>query len=279
MARQRVLPRPGSRRRTGRLRVRTGGRRAIRRCARRNSIRSASSVRPAPSRRGPWDSNYQIEDDYSWFIPGKHGRPRHEVRRSLQLHRAPARVAGELERHVHDQLGPAVRPGQPENLSRTVHDSHGNVQRVHQQPLVRDVRAGQVADEPADDAEPGDSLRPRDHPARRDRQPAVQEPRQEVAGRQEQLRAEDRLHALARRGRQVGDSRRLRDLLQPDDSRARSTTRWNSASSRRRTSSTSRPTAPIRVRAPDGSRPTRTWSTGRSSIARSSTRRILQACR
>src|SRR3954463_15068281 len=23
--------------------------------------------------QGPWDSNYQIEDDYSWFIPGKHG--------------------------------------------------------------------------------------------------------------------------------------------------------------------------------------------------------------
>ena len=23
--------------------------------------------------QGPWDSNYQIEDDYSWFMPGKHG--------------------------------------------------------------------------------------------------------------------------------------------------------------------------------------------------------------
>jgi carboxypeptidase family protein len=23
--------------------------------------------------QGPWDSNYQIEDDYSWFVPGKHG--------------------------------------------------------------------------------------------------------------------------------------------------------------------------------------------------------------
>jgi len=23
--------------------------------------------------QGPWDSNYQIEDDYSWFLPGKHG--------------------------------------------------------------------------------------------------------------------------------------------------------------------------------------------------------------
>ena len=23
--------------------------------------------------QGPWDSNYQVEDDYSWFLPGKHG--------------------------------------------------------------------------------------------------------------------------------------------------------------------------------------------------------------
>src|SRR5437773_2131616 len=23
--------------------------------------------------QGPWDSNYQIEDDYSWFVPGKRG--------------------------------------------------------------------------------------------------------------------------------------------------------------------------------------------------------------
>src|SRR3954471_24966624 len=23
--------------------------------------------------QGPWDSNYQVEDDFSWFLPGKHG--------------------------------------------------------------------------------------------------------------------------------------------------------------------------------------------------------------
>jgi hypothetical protein len=28
--------------------------------------------------QGPWDSNYQIEDDFSWFIPGKHGD--HEIK-------------------------------------------------------------------------------------------------------------------------------------------------------------------------------------------------------
>ena len=28
--------------------------------------------------QGPWDSNYQIEDDFSWFIPGKKGD--HEVK-------------------------------------------------------------------------------------------------------------------------------------------------------------------------------------------------------
>ena len=46
---------------------------AIKRSARRSSATRACSTRPAPRSQGPWDSNYQIEDDYSWFVPGKKG--------------------------------------------------------------------------------------------------------------------------------------------------------------------------------------------------------------
>src|SRR2546422_347577 len=61
-----------------------------------------------------------------------------------------------------------------------------------------------------------DSLRSRDHPARRDRQPVVFS-RQQLSGRQKQLRAAPELHPHARRGRQVAGARRIRDLLQPLD--------------------------------------------------------------
>ena len=73
VARQRLLPRAGSGRRTGRIHVRRGGPRAIRRCARRSWINSSFLGQASTESQGPWDSNYQIEDDYSWFIPGKKG--------------------------------------------------------------------------------------------------------------------------------------------------------------------------------------------------------------
>ena len=34
--------------------------------------------------QGPWDSNYQIEDDFSWFIPGKKGD--HEIKFGVRYH-------------------------------------------------------------------------------------------------------------------------------------------------------------------------------------------------
>ena len=47
--------------------------RAIRRCARRSSTTSSFLAQASTESQGPWDSNYQIEDDYSWFVPGKKG--------------------------------------------------------------------------------------------------------------------------------------------------------------------------------------------------------------
>ena len=63
----------GGERQLGRLHVRRGGCRATRRCARRSSTTSASSTGASTESQGPWDANYQIEDSFSWFVPGKKG--------------------------------------------------------------------------------------------------------------------------------------------------------------------------------------------------------------
>ena len=79
MARQRVLPRAGPQRRPRRIQVRRRGARAARRCARRSSsYLAACSAQASTESQGPWDSNYQVEDDFSWFVPGKKGD--HEVK-------------------------------------------------------------------------------------------------------------------------------------------------------------------------------------------------------
>ena len=44
-----------------------------RRSACRSSIRSSFLGQASTESQGPWDSNYQIEDDFSWFLPGKKG--------------------------------------------------------------------------------------------------------------------------------------------------------------------------------------------------------------
>ena len=197
----------------------------------------------------------------------------------LQLHRAPPRLAGQPERHVHASTPTcrSIRPTRrtyPERLSiRT-----GHVRRVHQEPHLRGLRPGQVADRAADDAQPRRSLRPRDHPARRDRQSAVLAGDKQSPVDKNNISPRVGVHALARRRTASRSSAAATGSSTTARSSARSTTRSSSASSRRRTSSTSRPTAPIPGRAPGGCRPTRTWSTDRSSTARCSIRRIRPAC-
>ena len=44
-----------------------------RRCARRSSTTSSSSSGGSTESQGPWDTNYQVEDNFSWFVPGKKG--------------------------------------------------------------------------------------------------------------------------------------------------------------------------------------------------------------
>jgi hypothetical protein len=58
---------------------------------------------------------FQLPDRRHLFVvrPQQEGRPRHEVRLPLQLHRARACFSGQLERHVQVQHRPAVRRAQP----------------------------------------------------------------------------------------------------------------------------------------------------------------------
>ena len=119
----------------GRLHVRHRKTSATRRCARRSWTSTSFLGQASTESQGPWDSNYQIEDDYSWFVPGKQGD--HDMKFGARYNYTELRRVSQVnsERHVHDQLGPAVRSGTirrtyPERLTiRT-----GDLQRVHQQP-------------------------------------------------------------------------------------------------------------------------------------------------
>ena len=44
--------------------------------------------------QGPWDSNYQIEDDYSWFLPDKHGD--HDMKFGVRYNRTALRRVSQV---------------------------------------------------------------------------------------------------------------------------------------------------------------------------------------
>ena len=52
--------------------------------------------------QGPWDSNYQVEDDFSWFVPGKKGD--HDLKFGARYNYTELRRVSQInaERHVHD---------------------------------------------------------------------------------------------------------------------------------------------------------------------------------
>ena len=73
VARQRLLPRAGPERRIGPASSsarRPTGKQSL--CPPQLDYLSFLGQASTES-QGPWDSNYQIEDDFSWFIPGKKG--------------------------------------------------------------------------------------------------------------------------------------------------------------------------------------------------------------
>jgi len=71
--------------------------------------------------QGPWDSNYQIEDDYSWFVPGKKGD--HELKFGARYNFTELRRVSQINENGQFQLtydlafDPANPRTYPERLS------------------------------------------------------------------------------------------------------------------------------------------------------------------
>jgi hypothetical protein len=64
--------------------------------------------------QGPWDSNYQIEDTYSWFVPNRRATTTQVGFR--YNYTELRRVCGQLERHVPLQHRRRVQRGRPRRI-------------------------------------------------------------------------------------------------------------------------------------------------------------------
>ncbi len=71
--------------------------------------------------QGPWDSNYQVEDDYSWFVPGKRGD--HELKFGARYNYTELRRVSQITQNGQfcfntDQVfDPAIPNTYPERLT------------------------------------------------------------------------------------------------------------------------------------------------------------------
>ena len=75
--------------------------------------------------QGPWDSNYQIEDDYSWFVPGKKGD--HDMKFGFRYNYTELRRVSQVNSNgtFTFNTGPAVRTRPtPTDLPRAVQHPH-----------------------------------------------------------------------------------------------------------------------------------------------------------
>ena len=221
----------------GRVQVRRGRHRATRRCARRSSTTSSFLAQASTESQGPWDSNYQVEDNFSWFLPGKKGD--HDLKFGARYNYTELRRVSQINMNGTFRFNtdlpfdagqsaapiPSASPSAPDAYDETINEPH-----------LRVLRAGQVADRAQHDAEPRPALRPRALPARRDRQSAVRR-------RQKTIRStrttSARASASPARSTPSGKSvirGRLRDLLQPHDPRRARRHASSSRSSRTRSS-------------------------------------------
>jgi Carboxypeptidase regulatory-like domain len=71
--------------------------------------------------QGPWDSNYQIEDDYSWFLPGKKGD--HDMKFGFRYNYTTLRRVSQVNENgtftfnTDDPFNPAIPKTYPERFS------------------------------------------------------------------------------------------------------------------------------------------------------------------
>ena len=92
--------------------------------------------------QGPWDSNWQIEDDFSWFIPGKRGD--HEMKFGARYNytELAARFADQRERHLHVQHAISrSMPANPRTYPERLTIRMGEFKEWHQDPHVRESYA------------------------------------------------------------------------------------------------------------------------------------------
>ena len=92
---------------------------------------------------------YQLEDTFSWFVPGQARRSRHQVRRPVPVRQGRQLRAGQPERHV--RLRPeqsSVRRQQSADVSRPLHDPRAaaRVSCLQKAHYITGFRAGQVED-------------------------------------------------------------------------------------------------------------------------------------
>ena len=84
--------------------------------------------------QGPWDSNYQIEDDYSWFLPGKHGD--HDMKFGFRYNYTRCAACRRSTRTAPSPSTPTlhVRCGQSTNVSRAVFGADRRLRGERQEP-------------------------------------------------------------------------------------------------------------------------------------------------
>jgi hypothetical protein len=81
----------------------------------------AALAQASTESQGPWDSNYQAEDDYSWFLPGKRGD--HELKFGVRYNYTELRRVSQIQENgqftfnTNASFDPAIANTYPERLT------------------------------------------------------------------------------------------------------------------------------------------------------------------
>ena len=92
--------------------------------------------------QGPWDSNYQVEDDYSWFMPGKHGD--HDMKFGFRYNYTALRRVSQVNQNgtftfnTNTSFDPANPRTYPERLSIRTGPFEENVKNHTYEAFVQD---------------------------------------------------------------------------------------------------------------------------------------------
>ena len=164
--------------------------------------------------QGPWDSNYQVEDDFSWFIPGKSGD--HELKFGARYNYTELERVSQINENgtftFNSDLpfDPPNPRTYPERLTIRMGNFNEFIKNHSFELYAQDKWKMGGRTTLSIGVRYDLEIIPLDETGN----PLFQAG-DEPPGRPEQLRAAHRLHARVRRPRQVGHPRRLRAVLQP----------------------------------------------------------------